>query len=529
MELLTRIDVFENEKTWANAVSNNDTDAFHKKFDQAVESVRKDFGKRYPMIIGGKEIYSENQFQIRSPADRNIVIANFPMATNEDILRTIESAKDAFPKWNTTPYQKRVQIFREVADDFSSQKFTLAAIMAFENGKSRLEAMGDIDEATDFLRFYSDQLEANEGYSKETKSANPNEKTRSVLKPYGVWGIISPFNFPSAIAIGMTSGALLTGNTAVLKPASDTPLSAYKFVEAIYHKLPPAALNFVTGSGDVVGKAILESPLVDGIAFTGSKQVGMSGFQTFNEKNPRPFISEMGGKNPAIVTESADIEKAAEGVMRAAFGYGGQKCSACSRVYVQKKIADQFMEKLVAKTRSLKIGYPWQKDVYLGPIINESAVKKFEKSVEIAKKDGKIIHGGLVLKDSEYKNGYYVQPTIVTGLPQEHELVKEELFLPFVCVLEFDSLDEAIRLANKTDYGLTAGIFSQDKNQVEIFFNKIEAGVTYANRVASATTGAFVGAQPFVGWKDSGISGKGAGGAYYLLQFMREQTQTRCE
>lgn len=521
--------MFENEKTWVKAVSNNATDEFHKKFDQAVESVRKDFGKRYPMIIGGKEIYSENQCQIRSPADRNIVIANFPMATNEDTLRAIESAKDAFPKWSTISYQKRVQNFREVADDFSSQKFTLAAIMAFENGKNRLEAMGDVDEATDFLRFYSDQLEVNEGYSKETKSAKPNEKTRSVLKPYGVWGIISPFNFPSAIAIGMTSGALLTGNTAVLKPASDTPLSAYKFVEAIYHKLPPAALNFVTGSGSVVGKAILESPLVDGIAFTGSKQVGMSGFRTFSEKNPRPFISEMGGKNPAIVTESADIEKAAEGVMRAAFGYGGQKCSACSRVYVQKKIADQFIEKLVAKTKSLKIGYPWQKDVYLGPIINDSAVKKFEKAVEIAKKDGKIIYGGLVLKDSEYKNGYYVQPTIVTGLPQEHELVKEELFLPFVCVLEFDSLDEAIRLANKTDYGLTAGIFSQDKNQVETFFNKIEAGVTYANRVASATTGAFVGAQPFVGWKDSGISGKGAGGAYYLLQFMREQTQTRCE
>ncbi len=521
--------MFENEKTWVKAVSNNATDEFHKKFDQAVESVRKDFGKRYPMIIGGKEIYSENQCQIRSPADRNIVIANFPMATNEDTLRAIESAKDAFPKWSTISYQKRVQNFREVADDFSSQKFTLAAIMAFENGKNRLEAMGDVDEATDFLRFYSDQLEVNEGYSKETKSAKPNEKTRSVLKPYGVWGIISPFNFPSAIAIGMTSGALLTGNTAVLKPASDTPLSAYKFVEAIYHKLPPAALNFVTGSGSVVGKAILESPLVDGIAFTGSKQVGMSGFRTFSEKNPRPFISEMGGKNPAIVTESADIEKAAEGVMRAAFGYGGQKCSACSRVYVQKKIADQFIEKLVAKTKSLKIGYPWQKDVYLGPIINDSAVKKFEKAVEIAKKDGKIIYGGLVLKDSEYKNGYYVQPTIVTGLPQEHELVKEELFLPFVCVLEFDSLDEAIRLANKTDYGLTAGIFSQDKNQVETFFNKIEAGVTYANRVASATTGAFVGAQPFVGWKDSGISGKGAGGEYYLLQFMREQTQTRCE
>jgi 1-pyrroline-5-carboxylate dehydrogenase len=528
MELATSNDVFENEKTWATAVSRNAVEGFHKKFDQAIESVRKNFGKNYPMIIGGKEIYSENQFQVRSPADRNIVIANFPLASNEETLHAIESAKDAFARWSEVSYQKRVQIFMETADELSSQKFALAAIMTFENGKNRLEAMGDVDEAIDFLRFYSEQLAIKQGYSKETKSTFAHEKTRSVLKPYGVWGIISPFNFPSAIAIGMTTGALLTGNTCVLKPSSDTPLSAFKFVESIYHKLPPAALNFVTGSGSIVGKTILESPLVDGIAFTGSKEVGMSGFRKFSEKNPRPFISEMGGKNPAIITESADIDKAADGVMRAAFGYGGQKCSACSRVYVDKKVATKFMEKLVEKTSSLKIGHPWQKDVFLGPVINESAIKKFERASEIAKKDGKIIHGGSVLKDSEHKDGYYVQPTIVTGLSQDHELVKEELFLPFVCVSEVESFDEAIKQANSSNYGLTAGIFSQNKNDIETFFNKIEAGVTYANRQASATTGAFVGAQPFVGWKDSGISGKGAGGEYYLLQFMREQTQTRC-
>lgn len=520
--------MFENEKTWLRAISNNTTDEFHKKFDTAIEIVKKDFGKNYPMIIGGKEVYSDNQFPVKSPSDTRIVIASFPMATKEDTIYAIETAKGAFPKWSATPYQSRIQIFRECADSLSFEKFTLAAIMSFENGKNRLEAMGDVDEAIDFLRFYAEQLEANEGYGRETKSANPNEKTRSVLKPYGVWGIISPFNFPSAIAIGMTSGALLTGNTAVLKPASDTPLSAYMFVKTIYHKIPPAALNFVTGSGSIVGKTMLESSLVDGIAFTGSKEIGMSGFRTFIEKNPRPFISEMGGKNPAIVTESADLEKATDGIMRAAFGYGGQKCSACSRVYVQKSVADKFMEKLVSKTKSLKIGNPWQKDVFLGPVISEFALKKFEKASELAKKDGKIICGGSVLKDTEHQNGYFAEPTIVTGLPQDHDLLKEELFLPFVCVTEFENFDDAIKLANKTNYGLTAGIFSQNKDEVEAFFNKIEAGVTYANRASSATTGAFVGGQPFVGWKESGISGKGAGGAYYLLQFMREQTQTRC-
>jgi 1-pyrroline-5-carboxylate dehydrogenase len=521
--------VFKNEKTWASAVLNNSTDELHRKFDQAIDMVKKDFGKRYPMIIGGKEIYSDNQFQVRSPADTRIAIANFPLATKDDALSAIDSAKDAFSRWSQVSYQKRVEIFRECAETLSSDKFQLSAIMTFENGKNRLEAMGDVDEAIDFLRFYADQLELNQGFSKETKSASTNEKTRSVLKPYGLWGIISPFNFPSAIAIGMTTGALITGNSAVLKPSSDTPLSAFKFVESIYHKLPPAVLNFITGAGSVVGKTILESPLVDGIAFTGSKEVGMSGFRAFVEKKPRPFISEMGGKNPAIITESADLEKAAEGVLRASFGYGGQKCSACSRVYVQKNIANQFIEKLVSKTKSVKIGYPWQKDVFLGPVINDGAVKKFQRASEVAKKDGKVVFGGSVLKDSDYQHGYFVEPTIVTDLPQEHDLITEELFLPFVCVIQFDSFDEGIKMANKTNYGLTAGIFSKDQKEIEAFFEKIEAGVTYANRAASATTGAMVGAQPFVGWKESGISGKGAGGDYYLLQFMREQTQTRCE
>jgi len=521
--------VFENEKTWAKAVLNNSTDEFHSKFDQAVDLVKKDFGKSYPMIIGGKEIHSDNKFQVRSPADTRLVIANFPLATKEDTIHAIASAKDAFPRWSQASYQKRIEIFRECADAFSSDKFHLAAIMTYENGKNRLEAMGDIDEAIDFLRFYADQLELNQGFSKDTKSASTNEKTRSVLKPYGLWGIISPFNFPSAIAIGMTTGALITGNTAILKPSSDTPLSAFMFVETIYHKLTPAALNFVTGAGSIVGKTILESPLVDGIAFTGSKEVGMFGFRSFVEKEPRPFISEMGGKNPTIITASADLEKAAEGVLRASFGYGGQKCSACSRVYVQKNIANQFMEKLVSKAKSLKIGHPWEKDIFLGPVINDDAVKKFQKASDVAKKDGKVVFGGSVLKESDYQHGYFVEPTIVADLPQEHELVREELFLPFVCVSQFDSFDEAIKMANKTNYGLTAGIFSKDQKEIEAFFEKIEAGVTYANRDASATTGAMVGAQPFVGWKESGISGKGAGGAYYLLQFMREQTQTRCE
>lgn len=520
--------MIENENTWAKAVQSNTTDEFHRKFDAAINAFTKELGKTYPLIIGGKEVYSENLFEVRSPADRKIILSKFPFATKEQTQDAIMAAKEAFSEWGVCPYQRRVEIFRQVADFYSAEKFTLAAIVSMENGKNRLEAMGEIDETIDFMRFYADQLESNQGFVKPTKSANPNEKTQSVLKPYGVWGIISPFNFPSAIAIGMTTGALITANTVVLKPASDTPLSAFKFVQAIYKKIPAGAINLVTGKGSVVGQTIIESPLVSGIAFTGSKEVGISGFKTFTSKAPRPFISEMGGKNPVIVTDSADLEKATDGVLKAAFGYGGQKCSACSRVYVHKKIADQFTQKLVSKVKNLKIGIPWEKDTFLGPVINEEAKRKFEQAVEQAKKDGKIILGGRTLNEGPYQNGFYVEPTIVTNLPPDHKLVKEELFLPFLCIEEFENFDDAIKKANSSEYGLTAGIFSKNKKEIEEFFSKIEAGVTYANRAQSATTGAMVQAQPFVGWKSSGISGKGAGGPYYLLQFLREQTQTIC-
>ena len=520
--------MIENENTWANAVKNNSQDEFHKKFDRSIETLKSDFGKVFPLIINGKEVQAEKTFDVRSPSDTRIILAKFPLATKEQTTLAINSAKQAFGEWSSTSYQTRAKIFREVAEQFSQEKFTLAAIVSLENGKNRLEAMGELDETIDFLRFYADQLEAHQGFVNETKNANPNEKTQSVLKPYGVWGIISPFNFPSAISIGMSSGALITGNSVVLKPASDTPWSAFKFVNAIYKKIPAGAINIVTGQGSIVGQTIVESKEVSGIAFTGSKEVGLAGFRTFTDNSPKPFISEMGGKNPVIVTESADLEKATDGVLRAAFGYGGQKCSACSRVYVQKQITTKFLDKLVTKTQNIKIGLPWEKDTYLGPIINDAARKKFVSAVELAKKDGKIVFGGEILKEGIYQNGYYVKPTIVSNLPKDHKLVKEELFLPFLCVQEFENFDEAIKQANDSEYGLTAGIFSQKKSEVDEFFSKIEAGVTYANRAQSATTGAMVQSQPFVGWKNSGISGKGAGGAYYLTQFLREQTQTIC-
>ena len=521
--------MFENEFTWGKAVATKTEDKFDAQFESALDIVKQNLGEKYPIIINGKEIFSENTFDVKSPSDTRILVAKFPQATKDDTINAINAANDAFEKWSEVPYKSRAKIFKDCADEFSRKKFELAAIMSYENGKNRIEAMNDVDEAIDFMRFYAYQLEKNEGFEKQTPHPNPKEKTRTVLKPYGVWGIIAPFNFPSAIAIGMTTGALITGNTAVLKPASDTPLSSFKFAELIYKQIPEGAINFVTGPGSVVGKTLIEHPLVSGIAFTGSKEVGVSGYKKFTEQHVKPFISEMGGKNPVIITENADLEKATDGVMRAAFGYGGQKCSACSRVYVQKNISERFLKKLKEKTDSLKIGYPWEKETFLGPVINKDAKEKYLKAIELAKKDGQIVSGGAPIEKDDLKYGYYVAPTIITKLPKDHKLVKDELFLPVVYVDEFENFDDAIKLANDTEYGLTAGIFSESKDELDKFFSKIQAGTVYANRAASATTAALVQAQPFVGWKNSGISGKAAGGEQYLQQFLRAQTQTLCD
>ncbi|NNL59508.1 MAG: aldehyde dehydrogenase family protein, partial [Nitrosopumilus sp.] len=302
---------FHNEYTWGKAVNENSEEKFHSNFDNAIEETKKEFNQKYPAIIGGKDFFSNECFQVRSPANREIIIAEFPLCTTKDVLDAIDSAKNSFEEWRNSSYKERIQVFRECADDFSKDKFHLAAIMTFENGKNRIEAMNDVDEAIDFMRFYALQLEKNEGFCKPTPHPNTKEKTRVVMRPFGVWGIIAPFNFPSAISIGMTTGALLTGNTAVLKPSSDAPLSSYYFVRNIFNKIPHGAINFVTGPGSVVGNALIESKDVAGIAFTGSYDVGMSGLKKFTEHTVKPFISEMGGKNPVIVTKNANLDSAA--------------------------------------------------------------------------------------------------------------------------------------------------------------------------------------------------------------------------
>lgn len=517
--------VFKNERTWQNAVEAGTTEAFHQAYEAAVEQVRKGLGQKFPMFIDGKEVWARETFVDTAPANRKLVLGVFQKGTKAHAKQAIAAARKALPAWSATPWEERIRVLRRAADLVSQRKFTYAALMSFENGKNRYEAMADVDEAADLIRWYAEEMERNHGYDYAMGQYVPGERTRDVLKPYGVWAVVAPFNFPLAIAGGMSAGAIITGNTAVFKPASDTPYMGWELCRLLHEAgLPPGVWNYVTGPGSTVGQELVDNVDVSGFVFTGSRDVGLGAYRKFSQTFPKPIITELGGKNPTIVTETADLDKAALGTMRGAFGYGGQKCSACSRVLVDKKVKKAFVQKLVAETQKIKIGDPTQRDVYLGPVINEAAVRTYAKALADAKKGrGRILTGGKVLKG----DGLFVEPTIVDGLSRNHRINREELFVPILSIIEVNGLDDAIEVANSVDYGLTAGIFSGKPDDLDRFFNEVEAGVMYANRAAGSTTGAVVGVQPFGGWKMSGISGKAAGGYFYLPQFMHEQSQSR--
>jgi 1-pyrroline-5-carboxylate dehydrogenase len=504
------------------------SEEFHQDFEKAVEEVKKDFGKTYPNMIGGVPSPTDRKQEIRSPIDRRILIGYAQLGTKEEANKAVDLAHKAFPAWRDLGWRERVRILRGAADWISDHKYYLAALMSFEAGKNRLESMGEVEESADLIRYYCANMEENHGYVKPMDRISPEEKTSSVLVPYGVWAVISPFNFPLALSTGMLTGVLVTGNAAVLKPAHDTPIIGYYLYKAMREGGVPAdAVHFIAGSGSEVGATITENPHTQGVAFTGSYEVGMKIYKNFSSKYPKPVVVEMGGKNPVYIGKSADIEAATDGVMRSAFGFGGQKCSATSRVYINQQVKDQFVSKLLDKTKAIKIGNPILREVFLGPVINEAAYKNYEDYIRrIKETGGEILHGGIVRKDGDYGQGYYVEPTIAYMKNRDHELFYEEMFLPILLITEVNDLEEALKLSNKAIYGLTAGIFSNDAAEVRKFLDGIESGVTYVNRRGGATTGAWPGVNPFGGWKASGSTGPSALGPYYLLKFLREQSRT---
>jgi 1-pyrroline-5-carboxylate dehydrogenase len=501
------------------------------EYEAALEHLRHDLGQYYPMYIDGEEVQSDDgEFEHRSPIDTSMVVGHFQKGTRRHARLAIEAAKKSLGAWSGMQWQERVRIVRRAADLMDQRKFEIAAAITYEVGKTRLEASAEASEAVDAIRYYANIMEENNGYTKKLGPGAPGEDCRMVSKPYGVWVVISPFNFPFMLANGMALGALITGNTIVLKPTSEAPLTGLMLYE-VYRDagVPKGVVNYITGPGPEFEEEFTSNPDVAGIAFTGSRDVGLRLRREFltNQSYPKPMVLEMGSKNPTIVTASADLKKAVEGIIRASFGYDCQKCSATSRVYVQDIVKSQFLDVLTTRVRELVVGDPRGKDVFLGPLINQTAVERFTKAVKDAKRSGgTIVCGGHVLSDGDLARGYYVEPTVITDLPREHRLFSEELFVPLIVVDEFKTLDEALRKANDTGYGLTAGIFAEDPQEIQKFMNTIEFGVAYANRRGGATTGAWPGAQTFVGWKGSGATGKGIGGPHYLLSFIREQSQT---
>ena len=501
------------------------------EYEAALERFRHDLDEYYPMYIDGEEVRSDDgEFEHRSPIDTSIIVGHFQKGTRKHARLAIEAAKKSIGTWGNMPWQERVRVMRRAADLTDQRKFEIAAAITYEVGKTRLEALAEASEAVDAIRYYANIMEENNGYSRKLGPGAPGEDCRMVSKPYGVWVVISPFNFPFMLANGMVLGALITGNTVVLKPTSEAPLSGLMLYR-IYRDagVPKAALNYVTGPGAEFEEEFTSNPDVAGIAFTGSRDVGLRLYSKFvaNQPYPKPIVMEMGSKNPTIVTGRAHLGKAVEGIIRAAFGYDGQKCSATSRVYVQDNVKSQFLDMLTKRVKELAVGDPRRKDVFLGPLINRTAVERFVNAVEDAKRSGgTIVCGGNVLNDGDLGRGYYVEPTMITNLPSDHPIFRDELFVPLIAVDQFSTIDEALRRANDTDYGLTAGIFTEDPQEIQRFMDGIQFGVAYANRRGGATTGAWPGAQTFVGWKGSGATGRGIGGPHYLLNFIREQSQT---
>ncbi len=506
-------------------------ESIHPKYEAALERFKRELGKRYPMYIGEDEVWSESgEFVHKSPIDTSIIIGRFQVGTQIHAKLAVTAAKKAFPQWSEKSWQERVRIMNKAAELIDERKFDIAAAITYEVGKNRVEALAECWEAIDAIKFYSKIMEKNNGYVEKMDSGGPGEDCTVFSKPLGVWPVISPFNFPFMLANGMALGALITGNTIILKPTSEAPLTGLMLYRVFKDAgVPAGAINYVTGPGSNFEQEFVSNRDVAGIAFTGSRDIGMSLYREFltQQPYPKPMVLEMGSKNPVLVTSSADIYKTVEGTTRSAFGYGGQKCSAASRIYVHNAVRQRFLKALLERIEKIVVGDPREKDVFMGPVIKKEVVEKFGVALADAEKaGGAVITGGKVLNTRKFSNGYYLSPTIITGLPANHRLFKDELFMPLIVIDEFKTLDEGIAKVNDTEYGLTAGIFSENPKEVQTFMNQAQFGVLYANRSGGATTGAWPGAQSFTGWNASGATGRGVGGTHYLLNFLRDQSQT---
>jgi acyl-CoA reductase-like NAD-dependent aldehyde dehydrogenase len=505
----------------------------HAHFDAALTELNASLGATHALHINGEDRATARHDTRRSPIDQRRVLGHFPLASVDEANQAMAAAQAAFPGWRATPAAERVRLLKRVAMLIEERVYHIAAALTLEVGKNRMEALGEVQETADFFSLYADDFVAHNCFDHplpDDPLPDFRSHNRSVMKPYGVWLVIAPYNFPFALTGGPVAAALITGNTVVFKSASDTPWSGRLLADCLRDAgLPPGVFNYVNGSSSVIGESLLQHSSTAGITFTGSFDVGMHMYRSMaNGRYPRPCIAEMGGKNACVVTANADLERASAGIVRSAYGLSGQKCSALSRIYVDDSIADALIEKLRKNIFALTIGDPSRRENWMGPVTTAKALQNYERySKQLSENGGRVLCGGQRLNDGELVHGYFVAPTLAEA-PPKHPLFAEEMFLPIAMICRVRDRAEGVRLANDSSFGLTAGCYGNDEDAA-YFFEHIEAGVTYVNRPQGATTGAWPGYQPFVGWKGSGSSGKAIASFYYLAQYLREQSQTKVE
>jgi 1-pyrroline-5-carboxylate dehydrogenase len=486
-------------------------------FEAALAKVQAELGRERPLIIGGERIRVGKTFDSLNPSQPSQIVGKFQSATPKEAENAIHAAEAAFTTWQRVAPRDRADILVRTAAILRERKHEFSATMVLEVGKTWPEADGDTAEAIDFCEFYAREALRYAGEQPLTRL--PEERNELRYLPLGVGLVIPPWNFPLAIMAGMTVAAAVTGNTVILKPSSDAPAIAYRFMMALEEAgLPPGVVNFLSGGGGTIGDFLVEHPRIRFVVFTGSKEVGLR----INElaARPRPgqiwikrVVAEMGGKDFILVDETADLDAAAAGIVSAAFGFQGQKCSACSRAIVLKPVYDELLRKVVERTRELQVGPTDSAQTQVGPVINASARGKILEYVEAGKKEGRLVAGG----EKAAGEGYFLQPTVIADVKPTARIAREEIFGPVLAVLPAASYEEAVKMANDSEYGLTGSLYSRDPKRIESAKDELFVGNLYLNRKC---TGAMVGVHPFGGFNMSGTDSK-AGGRDYLLLFLQ--------
>jgi 1-pyrroline-5-carboxylate dehydrogenase len=488
--------------------------------EQALAKVESQLGQYYPLIIGNEKIKTDNELISFNPSNKDEVVGRFGKGTKELALKAITTAWDVFQTWKWVEPNERARYLFKAATIMRRRKLEMAAWMVFEVGKNWVEADADVAEAIDFLEFYGREMMRLGAPQPVTPYSG--EENELYYIPLGVGAVIPPWNFPLAILVGMTSASLVAGNTVVLKPASTSPAIAVKFFEILEEAgLPPGVVNFLPGPGGAIGDTITSHPLTRFIAFTGSKEVGLHIHKLAAEVSPgqiwiKRTILEMGGKDFIAVDNTADLEAAASAIVISAFGFQGQKCSACSRAIVEEGVYDEVLKRVVEKAKKLTVGPTKDFSNYMGPVVDQPAYEKILSYIDIGKKEGKLMCGG----DKAPGNGYFIQPTVFSDIKPNDRLAQEEVFGPVLAFIKARDFDHIVEISNSTEFGLTGALFSSNRSHLERGRRELHCGNLYLNRKC---TGALVGVQPFGGFNMSGTDSK-AGGRDYLLLFTQAKS-----